>query len=68
MLAAEFRELYPEVTFSLELGHPDKLLPMLQDGKIDFILLDEFLAKTPYRGNLDIFHFEPVSREDITAA
>lgn len=65
MIVAEFRNKYPEVTFSLEFGDPDKLLPLLRKGKIDFILLDEFLTNTPYTENIDIFHFHPVNREDI---
>ncbi|MDC7227619.1 MAG: LysR family transcriptional regulator [Spirochaetales bacterium] len=65
LITAQFMSQYPEVTFSLELGHPGKLLPMLREGKIDFILLDEFLAKKPYSGNLDIFHFMPVAHEGI---
>ncbi len=60
--------MYPDVRFFLEFGHPDKLLPMLREGRIDFILLDEFLAKSPYSGSLEEFLFEPVVEEEVILA
>lgn len=68
MIISEFRELYPEVTFSLKFGNPVNLLPLLREGRIDFILLDEFLAKSPFSGSLEAFLFEPVTREEIILA
>ena len=68
MVIAEFRELYPDVTFSLEFGDPNKLLSLLGEGKIDFILLDEFLGRSPFFGSLDAFLFEPVIKEDVILA
>jgi DNA-binding transcriptional LysR family regulator len=68
IIMAEFRSKYQDVRFSLEFGHPDKLLPMLREGKIDFILLDEFIAKSPYSGSLEEFLFEPVIEEKVILA
>ncbi len=68
MMAAEFRKRYPEVTFKFEFGTPDILLPLLREGRIDFILLDDFLTKKPYDGNLHIFDFKPVTKEKIILA
>ena len=62
---SKFRELYPDVTFNLELGYPQKLFPLLKAGKIDFIIVDEFLMKDSMLGNPDIFLFEPIVNEKM---
>jgi DNA-binding transcriptional LysR family regulator len=67
-IMAAFRQQFPEVTFTLNLGTPENLLPMLKKGEIDFILVDEFLTKSSFIGNLDIFLFEPVAAEEIVLA
>lgn len=67
-IVAAFRERYPDVTFFLKFGAPDTLLPMLEKGRIDFALVDEFLTRNQFFGNLDIFHFEPVVEEEIILA
>ena len=67
-IMANFREQFPEVTFTLNLGTPQNLLPMLKEGEIDFILVDEFLTESSFIGNLDIFLFEPVAEEKIVLA
>ncbi len=59
---AEFRELHPEVTFHLELGHPSKLLAMLQDGQLDFTLADVF---SDARANRTLFDVQTVFEESL---
>lgn len=41
-VSVAFRELYSEVSFAFELGHPDKLLPMVENGELDFSFADIF--------------------------
>lgn len=64
-IIARFREQYPDVVFSFEFGQPDKLLPMLSDASIDFLLLDEFLADVSNGGGPESFFREPILREEI---
>ena len=39
---AAYRQLYPDVSFHLQLGHPSILLPALRQGKLDFAFADIF--------------------------
>jgi DNA-binding transcriptional LysR family regulator len=68
LIVASFRELFPEVTFTLTLETSEKLLPQLKEGKIDLILADEFFTKVSFIGNLDFFLFEPIVEEEIILA
>jgi len=67
-IVGSFREQYPDVTFYLKFGDPDTLLPMIANGQIDFALVDRYLTKHPFIGNLDIYHFNPVVEEEIILA
>lgn len=67
-IIAEFRELYPEVTFTLEFGTPEVLLPRMRKGLVDFALLDVFLTRIATLGQLDMFHFDPVVEEEVILA
>lgn len=67
-IVADFREKYQDVTFVLELESLDVLLPLLKKGKIDFALVDMFLTKGTFVGNLEMYHFEPVVEEEIILA
>lgn len=42
---ASYREVYPGVSFVLELGHPSVLLPRLVKGELDLALVDVFSGK-----------------------
>lgn len=64
-IVAAFREQNPDVTFYLEFGDPGTLLPKVEEGQIDFALVDEFLIRNQFIGNLDIYHFDPVIEEEI---
>jgi DNA-binding transcriptional LysR family regulator len=67
-ILAEFRSSYKDVTFSITFGSPEKLLPMLKEGRIDFVLLDEFLTNQSYKEGHDLFLFEAVVEEEVILA
>ncbi len=68
-LIARFREQYPEVVFSLKLGAPVKILPMLDAGKLDLGLVDIFLTRDQViGGRLDRYAFEPLVDEEVILA
>lgn len=67
-ILADFRAFYKDVRFSLKFGNPEKLLPLLREGNIDFVLLDEFLTNKGNREEREFLHFEPVAREKVILA
>lgn len=67
-IVARFREQYQDVTFKIQLGTPEKLLPMVRGGKVDFALVDVFLTGTTHIGHLDMYHFSPVVEEEVILA
>ena len=68
LIMADFRSKYSDVTFAIRFGKPETLLPLLKDGKIDFVLLDEFLTDMSNREIIDYLHFEPVAKEKVILA
>ena len=67
-IVAGFREHYPEVSFYLKFGDAGTLLPLVEQGRIDFALVDEFLTQNLFLGNLDIYHFAPIVEEEVILA
>ena len=67
-IIADFRKQYPEVTFVLEFGTPEMLLPLLKKGAMDFALMDVFLTRNTHRDQLSLFHFNPVVEEEVILA
>ena len=65
---ASFRNKYPDVTFSLKLGDPSILLPMVSQGQLDFALVDVFLAQNPVFTGLGIYSIEPIFEEEMILA
>ena len=63
-----FHKQYPEVDFHLELGHPDKLLPLLKNGTLDLAFADIFTQKGEYRKELALFSIEPIFDETLVLA
>ncbi|MCP3925469.1 MAG: LysR family transcriptional regulator [Desulfobacterales bacterium] len=59
---ASFRQKYPDVTFTLTLGNPEYLINMLNEGQIEFALIDTFLTQKDFSG---IYSIEPVIDEEI---
>ncbi len=67
-IVADFREQYQAVTFTLKLGTPETLLPLLRKGRVDFALVDVFLTRSTHIGSLDMYHFDPVVEEEVILA
>ncbi|MCK5096504.1 MAG: LysR family transcriptional regulator [Desulfobacteraceae bacterium] len=65
---AKFREIYPEVIFSLKLGDPSEILPMISSGELDFGLVDAFLTKDQIFGDFGIYSIEPLIEEKVILA
>ena len=62
---ASYREKYPEVVFYLKLGSPGATLSMMTRGELDFALIDVFLSREQYPGDLGIFSVEPLVGEEV---
>ena len=67
-LFAAFRRLYPEVVFTMNLGDPSELLPMISNGELDFGLVDIFLTRDQVYGDLGQFSIEPLIDEEVILA
>lgn len=67
-IVTKFRNQYPDVTFYIKFGDPNTLLTLLKKGEIDFALVDVFQTQNQYTGNLDIYHFQPLAKEEIILA
>ena len=65
---ASFREKYPDVIFSLRLGGPSVLLPMVSMGNLDFALVDVFLAQNRFPTDLGNYSIEPIFEEEVILA
>jgi DNA-binding transcriptional LysR family regulator len=59
---ASFRKLHTDVTFALSLGNPESIMGDLNEGKIDFGLVDTFLREKEFSG---IYSIEPVIDEEV---
>lgn len=63
-----FRKRYPDVSFTLILGNPTTLLPMVGDGALDFAFVDMF----PIRGQMAempaYLSIEPIIEEEVILA
>jgi DNA-binding transcriptional LysR family regulator len=65
---AAFRRQYPEVVFTMALGDPSELLPMIGNGDLDFGLVDIFLTRDRVSGDLGRFNIEPLIDEEVILA
>ncbi|WP_051305766.1 LysR family transcriptional regulator [Desulfogranum mediterraneum] len=65
---AGFREQHQAVTFTLQFGTPETLLPLLRKGQLDFAFVDVFLTKSTHVGSLDMYHLEPIVEEEVILA
>ena len=62
---ATFRDQYPEVVFSLKLGDPSVIFPMIRNGELDFGLVDVFLTREQVLGDFGIYSIEPIIEEEV---
>ncbi len=67
-LFALFRQSYPDVVFTLRLGGPAQILSMIEDGHLDFGLVDVFLTTKPVFGDLGKFSMDPLIDEEVVLA
>lgn len=67
-IMAAFRKKYPDVTFYLTFGSPEKLCGLVAEGKIDLALIDLFLAGNRFVTDQHLFSFEPIAEERIILA
>jgi DNA-binding transcriptional LysR family regulator len=62
-----FRQQFPEVRFNIRLGEPLSLLKLLQQGDIDFAVIDLVLATMQAMGgSIDLYSIEPLIDEELT--
>lgn len=67
-LCSSFRKTYPEVSFSLKFEETIPLLAMLEEGKLDFALVDIYQSKGPFFSGADIFSVEAFINEEVILA
>lgn len=60
-----FRKNYPAVTFRLKLGEPAQLLSLLNEGGLDFALLDLFLTQSDLFGKTGLYSIEHLINEEL---
>ena len=65
---ARFRKTYPDVVFSMKLGLPVHIFPMINEGELDFGLVDIFLTREQMLGDLGKYSIEPMIDEEVIMA
>jgi len=65
---ASFRQKYPEVVFSLTLGDPSEIFPMIKSGELDFGLVDIFLTRNQVFKDFTIYSMEALIEEEVVLA
>lgn len=65
---ASFRKKYPEVVFSMTLGDPSEILPMIKSGELDFGLVDIFLTRNQVFKDFGIYSMEALIDEEVVLA
>ena len=67
-LFASFRKKYPKVIFTMKLGDPSEIFPMIKAGELDFGLVDIFLTRDQVFGDFGIYSIEPLIDEEVIMA
>ncbi len=65
---ASFRKKYPEVVFTMKLGHPSEIFPMIRNGELDFGLVDIFLTRDQMFDDFGIYQIESLLDEKVVMA
>jgi DNA-binding transcriptional LysR family regulator len=65
---ASFRESYQEVVFTMNLGDPSVIFPMIKAGELDFGLVDIFLTRDQVFEDFGIYSIEPLIDEEVIMA
>lgn len=67
-LMAAFRRKYPEVVFTMKLGGPPEIFPMIRSGELDFGMVDVFLIRDQIQEDFGIYSIEPLIDEEVVMA
>lgn len=67
-LFAAFRKLYTDVIFSMKLGDPARIFPLINSGELDFGLVDVFLTKEQISKDFGNYSIEPLIDEEVIMA
>ncbi len=65
---ASFRKKYPEVIFTMKLGHPSEIFPMIRSGELDFGLVDIFLTRDQVFEDFGVYQIESLLDEKVVMA
>ncbi len=65
---ASFRKKYSEVIFTMKLGHPSEIFPMIRSGELDFGLVDIFLTRDQVFEDLGVYKIESLLDEKVVMA
>lgn len=65
---ATFRSKYPDVSFSLQLGDAKRMLPLIDQGQLDIVLIDEYLIQRMPPENLRHYSIDKIIDEEIILA
>jgi DNA-binding transcriptional LysR family regulator len=65
---ASFRQNYKEVVFTMKLGDPSEIFPMIKAGELDFGLVDIFLTRDQVFEDFGIYSVEPLIDEEVIMA
>ncbi len=64
-IIADFRKTFPQVSFTLTLGDPEKLITMVKQGELDFGVVDLFITHSKYLDHLGMYSIESLVDEEI---
>jgi DNA-binding transcriptional LysR family regulator len=67
-LFAPFRVKYPDVNLFLKLGDPEVLMPLVEEGTLDFAYVDVFSNAAQFFNRLRSFDIEPLIEEEVILA
>ncbi|MDA3789975.1 MAG: LysR family transcriptional regulator [Desulfobacula sp.] len=65
---ASFRKKYPEVIFTMKLGHPSEIFPMIRSGELDFSLVDIYLTRDQVFEDFGVYQIESLLDEKVVMA
>lgn len=65
-VCSRFKQKHPDVYFEMRLGHPDQLLPQLENGQLDFAFADLFSTRPEQHHKRAILAIEPVMDERLS--
>ncbi len=65
---ASFRKKYPEVVFTVKLGDPTEIFPMVKKGELDFGLVDIFLTRDQVSEDFGIYSIDSLIDEEVIMA